>query len=56
MKCPIKNEKLWLKVKDLTGTEDEQRRLTKLKVDKYITEQEYWVIRMQWLSNKPKEQ
>lgn len=52
MTYPIKNQKLWDKIKDLKGTSEEIRRLEQLKAEKKIDFTDYWVIKLQWVSNK----
>lgn len=48
------NQKLWAKVKDLTGTDEELKRLTEVRNKDLITVHEYWNIRAAWAANKSK--
>jgi len=46
------NPKLWEKVKNLTGTDDELKRLTEIRNKDLITVHEYWIVRAKWAENK----
>lgn len=46
------NQNLWLKVKDLLGTEEEIDKLKKMLGENKITVADYWVIRSAWSRNK----
>jgi hypothetical protein len=54
MNCPIKDPKLWEKVKDLTGTDDEIRRLNEYNRTGKLHQNDYWIIRAKWTANSSK--
>lgn len=45
------NQNLWIKVKDLLGSQEEIDKLKKMLGEKKITVADYWEIRSQWIIN-----
>lgn len=48
----IKNQILWDKVKNLTGTEEEIKKLDGMVAEKKLGLRDYWIIRAEWARNK----
>jgi hypothetical protein len=50
----IQDQELWNKIKNLTGTDKEVKRLFEVMLEGKITETEYWNVRAQWSKNAHK--
>jgi hypothetical protein len=48
----IRDKELWEKIKNLTGTDKELKRLNDINAEGKLLADEYWTIKARWAANK----